>query len=96
MEQKLHFFQYGGNSHKFTVTIDYKTVTLTAETGKMSGSGIGYTTTVPYKSGYYKFEFIKEYKIITKKYDIYKYNEYLYSVYVHDAGYALSHRWVRV
>lgn len=47
-------------------------------------------------SGYYRFQFIKNYTIKSKKIDVYKYNVYQYSYYVHDPQYSLSHKWVKI
>ena len=93
---QVFFFETGGNSVKFTVKIDLKNVTLTAETGKTRSSGSGYSARVPSSSGKHKFEFIKYYKIKTKKIDVYKYGVYQYTYYVHDPQYSLSHRWVKL
>lgn len=51
----VFFFETGGNSTKFTVKIDYKNVTFTAETGKSKSSGSGYSDKVPSSSGRYRF-----------------------------------------
>lgn len=92
----VFFFKSGGSSQKFTVTINYKSFTFTAETGKTASYGSGYGASVPSTSGYYRFQFIKNYTIKSKKIDVYKYNVYQYSYYVHDPQYSLSHKWAKI
>ena len=92
----VFFFKSGGSSQKFTVTINYKSFTFTAETGKTASHGSGYGASVPSTSGRYRFQFIKNYTIKSKKIDVYKYNVYQYSYYVHDPQYSLSHKWVKI
>lgn len=92
----VFFFSTGGSSVKFTVTIDSKLATFTAETGKTASSGSGYAAQVPDGTGNYKFEFIKYYVITTKIVDVYQYGLYLRSYELHDPQYSLGHRWVKV
>ena len=63
----VFFFKSGGSSQKFTVTINYKSFTFTAETGKTASHGSGYLRIVPSTSGRYRFQFIKNYTIKSKK-----------------------------
>lgn len=65
------FFSTGGSSTKFTVTVNYKAVTFTAETGRTTTKGNGYGDLVPAKAGNYRFQFIKYYTIKLKKIDVY-------------------------
>lgn len=95
-DDSVFFFETGGSSIKFSVTIDYKVVSFTAETGASATYGHGHISRIPEKSGRYKFEFIKNYTIKSKKYDVYKYNEYKYSYYTHDPQYSLGKRWVKL
>lgn len=92
----VFFFTTGGNSVKFTVTINAQNFTFTAETGSSTASGQGYGAPVPPSTGRYRFDFIKNYVITTKKVDVYQYTEYKYSYYLHDSEYSLSHRWVKL
>lgn len=92
----ITFFDYGGDSYNFTVTVEFKIFSFTTDTGAVSGSGIGYSAQVPNFKNNYRFEFEKYYTIKTKKYDVYKYNIYQYSYYIQDADYSLDHRWVVV
>lgn len=92
----VFFFETGGSSYKFTVSIDTKYVTFTAETGKTSSTGSGYGKMLPKAPGRYRFEFIKNYVITTKKVDVYQYSLYKYSYYIHDPQYSLGSRWVVV
>ena len=92
----VFFFSSGGSSTNFTVTINSAPFTFTAETGQTTSSGSGYAAAVPSCTGYYRFDFIKNYTIKSKKIDVYKYNVYQYTYYTHDPQYSLSHRWVRI
>ncbi|MFQ8921905.1 MAG: hypothetical protein ACLR60_08430 [Clostridium paraputrificum] len=95
-EGEVFFFKSGGNSTIFTVTIDYKNVKFTDQTGKSATTGSGYGSKVPSKSGNYKFQFVKYYTIKTQKIAIYKYGTYQYTTYSHSPAYSLGHRWVKV
>lgn len=79
----------------FTITVDAKYFTFTAETGKNASNGSDYGASVPSAAGKYRFDFIKDYVISTKKVDVYQYSEYKYSYYTHDPQYSLSHRRVK-
>lgn len=92
----VFFFDYGGSSSKFTITVNGVNVSLTAETGKVSSSGSGYGASVPSASGKYRFDFKKDYTIKSKKIDVYQYNTYKYTYYTHDPQYSLGHRWVKI
>lgn len=91
----VFFFESGGSSTTFTVSIDYKSVKLTAQTGKTASSGSGYAAKVPSSSGNHKFQFIKYYTIKTQKIAIYKYGTYQYTTYSHSPSYSLGHRWIK-
>ncbi|SCK03385.1 Uncharacterised protein [uncultured Clostridium sp.] len=92
----VFFFESGGSSTTFTATIDFKNVTLTAETGRTASSGSGYAASVPSTSGNHKFQFIKYYTIKTQKIAIYKYGTYQYTTYSHSPSYSLGHRWIKL
>lgn len=92
----ISFIKVGGNQFKFTVKVDAKPFTFITETGKATYSGTAYSAQVPKYAGNYTFEFVKDYVITTKKYDIYQYASYQYSVYVHDPAYSLRHKWVKL
>lgn len=92
----ITFFESGGDTHEFTVTIDFKVFKFTTKTGTVNSSGIGYSAQVPSDKKNYFFEFVKDYTIRTRKYDVYKYNIYQYSYYIQDAKYSLGHEWVGV
>ncbi len=92
----VFFFQTGGSSVDVSFTVDGKIFSFTVESGSQTSTGSGYGAYVPSAAGRYKFQFIKEYTITTKRYDYYQYNEYKYSMYIHDKEYALSHRWVKL
>lgn len=92
----VFFFESGGSSTTFTVSIDYKNVKFTAQTGKSVSRGSGYGDKVPSNPGNYKFQFIKKYTIKTQKIAIYKYGTYQYTTYSHSPSYALGHRWIKI
>ena len=93
----VFFFSSGGKSHKFTLTIDYKNFTFTAETGSESSSGSGYGAKVPGNPGAYKFQFKKYYTIKTTKIDVYLAGDvYSHSFYRHESTYTLSHEWKKI
>lgn len=92
----IFFFSSGGSTTTFTVTIDAKNFSFTAETGTTSSNGQGYGDYVPSDAGRHRFEFIKHYVIHTKRIDVYQYSEYKYSYYIHDPQYSLSHRGVKL
>lgn len=89
------FFSTGGSSVKFTVTINYKLATFTAETGKAVTTGSGYGAPIPAGTGNYRFQFIKYYVITSKIVDVYQYGEYKHSYTLHFPEYSLGHRWVK-
>lgn len=90
------FFSEGGKSVDFTVTIEAKNVTFTAKTGIYSRNGAGYAAPVPAEKGNYRFQFVKEYVITTKKTDVYQYGLYKYSYMTHDPKYSLDHQWIKL
>ena len=93
----VFFFHNNGSSFNFSITVEAKIFTITADTGYTSETGGGYAAPVPSLNGRFRFEFIKYYTIVTKKCDVYGGGDaYLYSYYVHEPEYALSHRWIRL
>lgn len=92
----ISFIKIGGSTFKFSVTVDAKPFTFVTETGKATYTGTAYSAPVPKYAGNYAFEFVKDFVITTRKYDIYKYTSYQYSIYVHDPAYSLRHKWVKL
>lgn len=93
----VFFFETGGSSTTYTLTIEGQIVKLSVESGAQTGYGSGYGDYVPDASGRYKFQFIKRYVILTKVYDIYQGIDYKYTILVHEnQGYSLSHRWLKI
>jgi hypothetical protein len=91
------FFYTSGSSLTFTITVDTKYFTFTAETGYYSSTGGAYTARIPTSSGRYRLKFKKDYIIRTVRYDVYSGGDvYEYSYYTHDPEYSLSHSWVKV
>ena len=92
----VFLFSGGGGSQKFTVTINAKAVTFTAELGRVTLSGGGIAKQVPMRNGKFKIKLTKYYTIESKKYDVYKQNEYQYSYMKHETQYALDDEWIQV
>lgn len=92
----VFFYHTGGNSVKFSVTINAKLVTFYAETGKQTSDGAGYCAQIPMTSGRYQFQFQKNYVITTKIIDVYQYGQYKYSYETHSAPYSVGYRWVKL
>lgn len=92
----VFFFESGGKSDKFSITVNGKIMTLYAETGRVATSGSGYGALVPKESGRYRFKFVKNYVIKTTVIDVYQGPEYKYTFYRNDPQYSLDHEWIEL
>lgn len=54
----VFFFHTSGGTANFTITVDYKSFTFTAETGYATSSGSGNAYRIPTTDGRYRFHFI--------------------------------------
>lgn len=96
----VYFFEYGGTSKKSTFKVSTIGKIFSAEfsyeTGKKAGNGSGYGAKVPAGAtpgNPWKFYFVKNFKIIPTRVDIYANGVYLSSHIQSTSTYSLGHTW---